>query len=125
MILRKGKSAYEESIDIALNMIEDLGLTSGERAKLFGFPEDVGDNAENLRQKLKIRPSRDAETRALLVIDIKVRLNGIFGEQAEEMRRWLSIKHRQFDHESVKSLMVSGDIAKLQQAIRILSLATG
>lgn len=117
---------YAEGIRIALAMLDDLGLTLLEKVRLFSLDgRMVGENVEDLERQLTFLRSNDVNTRCDLVIDIKSRLEGLFGVDSEEQRHWIEKTHHQLDGRTFKSLLVSGQMVELERAEGFLHQITG
>ena len=114
-------SDYKEGVDIILRIFDDFGLQKGQQIALLGYSADGDLKLEEVARRVKGTVNLDIQDRVALVIDIKSRLDSIFGLDDKRQRRWLKTRQESLERRSPMELLEGGhqhDLARVAALVR-------
>jgi hypothetical protein len=115
----------EQGLTIVTNILDELGFSTSEKAALLGFKVDTESQWNELHRAISILKSIDIQDRISFIVDVKARLQTIFGPNIAAQRNWLSKRQQIFGGKSTRQLLVSGHQHELVHVISILKRITG
>jgi len=118
-------SDYKEGIDIALEILTDLGIQDAEKIALLGYDAEDNVRIEGIVRRIKDKLSIDIQDRVALIIDIKSCLDAVFGIDDTRQRKWLSKRQKILERKSPLQILKEGHQHGLAQIAALLRQITG
>lgn len=116
---------YRESLKIAALIIWEIIDDPTRRALIFGLKDEYSLSIEDLQEISTAHYNLDFADRAVLIIDMKTRLDAIFGEDLSNQREWLSAGHALLGGVSPMDSICTGHQHDLKKVVGMLRLVTG
>jgi hypothetical protein len=118
-------SDYKEGVDIALRILGDLGFQNAQQMALLGYTQDGDLKLGDIARRIKGTVNVDIQDRVALIIDIKSRLEAIFGTDARRQQRWLKTRQGSLGKRSPMELLKGGHQHDLAHVAALIRKITG
>lgn len=116
---------YLETVQVCRRILEELFDDAGLRLRSFGIVPDGKIDLNGAEKALQSVQSIDMRDRAVLVIDMKTRLDALLGEDLARQREWLAASQDFLDGKPPLALLRSGRLHEIARVVGLLKQVTG
>jgi hypothetical protein len=115
----------DEALDIIIGVLSEYNLSHKQIAAVLGFRLENDSTWPNFLTKSALTQSIDVQDRIELLVDIKTRLEAIFGPNAKVQGVWLRKREQLLSNKTPLSLLTSGHHYQIAHVLSLLQRITG
>lgn len=119
------ESDYKEGVDIALRILNDFGFEKNQQIALLGYSPEGDLKVEDVIRRVKSTINFDIQDRVALIIDMKSRMDAIFGMDERRQKRWLRTRQGSLGKRSPVDLLLDGHQHNLARIAALIRQITG